>query len=298
MLTTGGSRAQSAAERFGIKQLFNDPESFFSFKDIDAYVVVVPVQFIKSVSMQALSTGKPVLMEKPPGVSAHDTAELLECANRNRTFGMVCMNRRFYSVLEHGLAALADCGPIRGITAEIPQPITAERQSRRLSAFVHDHFFIAASVHGVDLVRYVLGDPLHVHSLVNLNADKNNAGASFASILEYPSGVVATITDLWDTPEVWRAKIIAEMGWIEFEGLERGWFVNSGGEKTPIMRDRVDLEFRPGVYAQDLHFIEAVRRGKPPLLPACLLPDAHKTMDLMERILRNSLGSLSGVPLG
>src|SRR5262249_29372254 len=144
-------------------------------------------------------------------------------------------------------------------------------------------------------VRYVLGEPTKVHSLLSLNSERKNAAASFATILEYPSGVVATITDLWDTPEVWRLKIIAGMGWVEFEGLEQGWFVNAQGAKTPIRLDPVDAEFRTGVYAQDLHFIEAVRSGKKPFLPACLLPDAHKTMLLMEQILSNSLGSARSV---
>jgi predicted dehydrogenase len=66
-------------------------------------------------------------MEKPAGVSAAETAELERQARRNNTFGMVCMNRRFYSLIEHGLACLADCGPLRGAMLEVPHAITAEQ---------------------------------------------------------------------------------------------------------------------------------------------------------------------------
>jgi predicted dehydrogenase len=177
------------------------------------------------------------------------------------------------------------------MTVEIPQAITADRQSRRLSDFDYENYFVRNSIHGVDLVRYILGEPTNVHSLVRPNSERNNAGASFATILEYPKGVVATITDLWDTPEVWRMKIVAESGWVEFEPLEQGWFVNVNGERTRIIADAVDSEFRPGVYTQDLHFVDAVRAEKTPLLPACLLPDAHKTMVLMEKIMANTLGA-------
>jgi predicted dehydrogenase len=223
-------------------------------------------------------------MEKPPGVSAAETAELVHQARQNGTFGMVCMNRRFYSVLEHGLARLADCGPLRGAMLEVPHAITAERQSQRLSEWDYDHFLVRNSIHGIDLLRYILGDPTRVHSLIWPNKKFKNAAASFSSLLEYERGVVASITDLWDTPQVWRLKVVAETGWIEFEPLEQGWFVNDKGQKTLLKIDPIDTEFRMGVYAQDLRFIEAVRQGQKPACPACLLPDALKSMTLAEQI--------------
>jgi predicted dehydrogenase len=297
LLTTGGPRAQKAAAEFGIGRVLQNADEFFALPGIDAYVVVVPPEFIKGLSLKALRTGKPVLLEKPPGVGVADAEELVACAAQHGTFGMVCMNRRFYSVLEHGLAHLAECGPIRGMIVETPQQVTLDRQSGRVSAFDHEHYFARMSIHGVDLVRYVLGDPARVHSLARPNAEFLHAGASYAAILEYPRGVVATVTDLWDTPHVWRVKIVAEQGWLELEPLEHGLMataareVHGGCHKAEVRVDPVDVEFRAGVYAQDLAFVEAVRAGKPPSLPACLLPDAVGTMKLMERIQAGTLNS-------
>lgn len=289
LYSTGAPRAQETAARFHIPFLSSDLNTFLA-QDVDAYVVVASAQFLYSVGMSCLATGRPVLLEKPPGANAGETRSLAEQAERFKTFGMVCMNRRFYSALEHGLAVLSYWGPIRGLMMEIPQQITQDRHARRLSDWDYEHYFVRNSIHGVDLVRYILGDPLRVHSLAHENTEIRNAGASFASILEYERGLVATIVDLWDTPQVWRLKVIAEGGWIEFEPLERGWHVKNGREKQVIMPDPIDQEFRPGVYAQDAHFVRAVRQGRKPALPACLLPDACKTMELMEQIRGNSLG--------
>jgi predicted dehydrogenase len=290
LLTTGGPRGQAAAKEFGISRVFQDSSSFFDLRDLDAYVIVVPPEFMKDLSLRALRTGKPVLLEKPPGVTAADAAELVACADEHKTFGMVCMNRRFYSVLEHGLADLAWRGPIRSVTVETPQQVTRDRQSGRVSAFDHQHYFMRMSIHGIDLARYVLGEPIGVHSLAWPNQEFHNASASFATVLEFPGHAVATLTDSWDTPNVWRLKVVAEEAWLELEPLERGFLsrINTG-YKTPIRPDPVDLEFRPGVYAQDLHFVEAVRARTPPTLPACLLVDAHRTMLLMEQILHGTL---------
>jgi len=299
LLTTGGPRGQAAAREFGFKRTFTDADAFFAQSDLDAFVVVVPPEFLKGLALRGLATGKPVLLEKPPGVTAADAAELTLCAQAHGTFGMVCMNRRFFSVLEHGLAHLASCGPIRAMTVEIPQQVTRDRQSGRVSAFDHEHYFMRMSIHGVDLVRYVLGEPLSVHAVAHPNREGHNASATFATVLEFPGNAVATITDAWDTPHVWRIKITAEQGWVELEPLEHGFIatarpeLHGGVQKTALRPDPVDVEFREGVYAQDLAFVEAVRAKTPPTLPACTLEDAHQTMLLMERILHPSNSSHS-----
>jgi len=299
LLTTGGPRGAVVAREFGFERTFTDPGDFFAQTDLDAFVVVVPPESLHGLALRALATARPVLLEKPPGVTAADAGELVACAKAHGTFGMVCMNRRFFSVLEHGLAHLASCGPIRAMTVEIPQQVTRDRQSGRVSAFDHEHYFMRMSIHGVDLVRYVLGEPTAVHAVAHPNADLQHAGATFATVLEFPGNVVATITDAWDTPHVWRAKIVAEQGWVELEPLEHGWIatarpeLHGGVQKTTIRPDPVDVEFRQGVYAQDLTFVEAVRAGKPPTLPACTLEDAQRTMLLMEQILYASKSSHS-----
>jgi len=296
LLTTGGPRVYEVAPKYGITRIFTDIDDFVAQEDVDCFVVVVPTRYTRSVALTCLRVGKPVLMEKPAGVSSAETAELVRQAEESNTFGMVCMNRRFYSVIEHGLAQLASCGPLRGAMLEMPLAISAERQSGRLTEWDYDHFLVRNSIHGIDLLRYILGDPVKVHSLAWPNEEFKNAAASFASLWEYDRGMVATITDLWDTPPVWRLKVVAEQGWIEFEPLEQGWFAHKEGKKLQIRSDPIDRQYRMGVYAQDLHFVQAVRQGKRPSLPACLLPDAYRTMLLVEQILDSSLsrGILSG----
>ena len=224
-------------------------------------------------------------------MSSDDTRSLIQVADDAGTWGMVGLNRRFNSVVEHGLASLAELGPLHGAIAEIPHQITADRVAQRLSQFDYDHFYVRNSIHTIDLVRYVLGDPLAVHSRTWPNEELGNRSASFAAILEYGEGAMVTVLDLWDTPSQERLKVVAEKGWVEWE-LPSGW-VAKKRLKTPIPVDRVDEDFRPGLWAQDLHFVEAVRSGRPPALPAATLPDALGTMVLMEQILADSLATRS-----
>jgi myo-inositol 2-dehydrogenase/D-chiro-inositol 1-dehydrogenase len=287
LLTTGGPRAAE----LGIERRFTDPDEFTAQPDLDCFVVVVPPRAVVDVASRCLATGRPVLLEKPPGVTSDETRQLIRAADAAGTWGMVALNRRFTSVVEHGLAALAELGAIRGATLEIPQRFTEDRQSGRLSPFDYEHFYVRNSIHGVDLLRYVMGEARSVHSLAWTNTEFSHRAASYAAILDYGRGVIATQLDLWDSygPES-RLKVVAEQGWVEWEPPRTGWLVDRKG-RYPIPLDPVDERFRPGLWAQDLHFVEAVRAGRRPTAPAATLEDALGTMLLMEQILGSSLGA-------
>jgi predicted dehydrogenase len=289
LLTTGGPAAAKIAPKFGVERLFTDIDDFVAQQDLDCFVVVVPPRWMVEVASRCLAAGRPVLLEKPPGVASADTEALIRTADEAGTWGMVGLNRRFYSIVEHGLAALAGLGPVRGAVLEVPQRITQERQSARLTQFDYDHFYVRNSIHDVDLLRYVLGDPGRIHSRAWPNTEFANRAASYAAILEYGNGVVATILDLWDTPDEARLKVTAEGGSIQWERMRRGW-VEVEGERRPIPLDPVDERFRAGIWAQDLLFVEAVRADREPTLPAATLKDALGTMILIEQILGDTLG--------
>ncbi len=287
LLTRGGPSGPETAAAFGIPQVLTDLDEFAAL-DVDAWLVVVSAAAVLDVSARLLSTGRPVLLEKPPGISVADTESLILTADAAGTWGMVGLNRRFYSIVEHGLAALGDLGAIRGAIVEIPQRITSDRQSGRLSRWDYDNFYVRNSIHGVDLIRYVLGDPARVHSRTWPNWEFDNRGASFSALLEYPHGVVGSVVDLWDTPDQTRLRVIAEAGSVEWEPPRKAWVEGKKG-RYAIPVDPVDEEFRTGIWAQDLHFVDAVRSGRPPGLPAATLEDALGTMRLIEAILADSL---------
>ena len=137
---------------------------------------------------------------------------------------------------------------------------------------------------------YGLGDVSGIHSVARPNQDTGNAAASFAAVLEHDSGAVSTVLALWDTPSVFRLRLVAESGTLELAPLEQGIFTDSRGRRFPVVADRIDVDFRTGLFEQDRTFIHAVRSGTPPGLPACLLPDALASNRLIKGILANTAG--------
>ena len=290
ILTTGGPNVDRIAPLYNIAEKFTDIEEFLSSADVHCYVVVASAHMVKDLAGRCLETGRPVLMEKPAGLSAEDTEWLVQRAEDHKTFGMVGMNRRFYSVLDHGLAALADCGPLRGASLDVPEAITRARQLANRTELEYERWMYRNSIHGLDLLRYVLGDVSGIHSVARPNQDTGNAAASFAAVLEHDSGAVSTVLALWDTPSVFRLRLVAESGTLELAPLEQGIFTDSRGRRFPVVADRIDVDFRTGLFEQDRTFIHAVRSGTPPGLPACLLPDALASNRLIKGILANTAG--------
>ncbi|MEO2012816.1 MAG: Gfo/Idh/MocA family oxidoreductase [Fuerstiella sp.] len=289
--STGSEQSRQLATEFGIESVYSDLEHFLKDETCDAYFVVVPVLQMHEVAMQVLSQGKPVFLEKPAGVSSFQTQQLIDQAEKFGTYAMVGYNRRFYSVVEHALAALAGCGPIRGGILEVPEMISSWRSSGNYDSAVYDNWMFVQSSHAIDLFRFLLGNVKSVKTINVPKADCQNAAASFNSLVEFESGVSGHMMALWDVHPRWRMRIVAERGSIEFDGLETAYFCNSQNERIAVPIDQIDTEFRCGLFVQDMKFIEAVQSQTRPTVPACLLEDAFETNTLIERLFIDSVSA-------
>ena len=227
--------------------------------------------------------GKPILLEKPPGFSSKETWELHEISKKNNTYGMVALNRRYYSDFQHGLALLADYGPIRGAVLEVPESITKAKQQQELRELEYENYFIRNSIHAFDFLRHVMGEVKKIKSMGSLNSENENRGLSAGAVLEHEGNKFSIISTLWDVkPSFWRIKIIGESGYIEFSEKNRTVLVDQKQRPFYISEDPIDSNFRKGNYMQNLDFIRSVSANKLPPFPACLLEDAYFTMKFME----------------
>lgn len=288
LCSTGSERSRAIAEKYKFKALYTSLNDYLEDSVVDGHIVVVPITELKQVTMACLATGKPVLMEKPAGISPQDTRDLIAQATKFDTYAMVGYNRRFYSSVEHGLAALAQYGPIRGGVLEVPEPITFARQLATLPEVIYDNFMYCQSTHAIDLFRHILGDIDQVKSISKPNYDIGNAAASFCTSIQFSSGAMGSILALWDTHSVseWKMRIIAEKGVFELDkNLKFARIYSANCRGIPVTRDSIDQTFRPGIFAQDLHFINAIRDHRKPCMPACLLEDALETNLLIEKII-------------
>src|SRR5215208_3435412 len=88
-------KARALADRFGIKNAFDDIEELLRYESLDAVVVCSPNHLHESHILAALSANLHVLVEKPLGMSATSVQRILRAVEKHDRVVMVGMNHRY-----------------------------------------------------------------------------------------------------------------------------------------------------------------------------------------------------------
>lgn len=172
-----GERARNYAGAFGFARAYTDLDAMLASEALDGLVAVTPVALTLALAARLLPRGIPLLLEKPPGRSAGETAQLLALAEAAGTPHMVSFNRRFNPALLRAAAWLHKAGrPPKTALARML------RIDRRETTFVTE-----TGIHLVDAVNGLLGTPVHVDA-----ASTGEPDARFTrAVVSYASGCAA-----------------------------------------------------------------------------------------------------------
>ena len=88
-------KARALADRFGVKDAFDDIEDLLRYEALDAVVICSPNHLHESHILAALSAGLHVLVEKPLAMSAASAQRIVRAAEKRGRVVMVGMNHRY-----------------------------------------------------------------------------------------------------------------------------------------------------------------------------------------------------------
>ena len=88
-------KARALADRFGVKDAFDDIEELLRYEALDAVVICSPNHLHESHILAALSANLHVLVEKPLAMSAASAQRIVEAAEKHGKVVMVGMNHRY-----------------------------------------------------------------------------------------------------------------------------------------------------------------------------------------------------------
>lgn len=264
-------RADRYATEFGFARTYTDIEAMLDREDIDALVAVTPQSRTAAIVADLLPQGIPLLLEKPPGQTSAETAELVAIADDTGTDHMISLNRRF-SPAVHRAGAWIDEGG-----REPQHVVSTMRRVDRLEA----GFLVETGIHLVDLQHAFLGRPAAVTSATWHTRPTNGEAAS--ARVEYASGARGTITIIPDAGSVEERHELVGPGWsleIDVGGCSFAAFVD-GELVTDWEHDEVPGYERNGALAETDAFLAAVR-GDRSFAPD--LRDGYGSMRLAEAI--------------
>jgi predicted dehydrogenase len=279
--SSGHPRIHALADRFKIERTYTDLERMYDEIKPDAVFVLVNVTRMVEVASACLKRKVPLLMEKPPGLSAAEARGLRDLAAEHDCMNMLGLNRRFYSVMRHAREAIMEVGPLVSVMIEAPERLW-EYQTGAHPPEVVKGLLFANGIHSIDLLRYFGGDVEKVHAFSGQwDEEQKN---SFGALMRFESGAMGQYIANWMSPGGWSVTLYGMNRRVVLKPLEHGVLIDRSGAETPLAVDEVDTLFKPGLYAQDRYFLDCVREGRRVSYPAADLADAVRTMLLIEAI--------------
>lgn len=288
LCSRGHPRIHALAERFRVERTFTDLGRMYEALALDAVFVLVNVTRMVEVASECLRRRIPVLLEKPPGLSASQARALRDLAAESGCLNMVGLNRRFYSVMRAAREAILEVGPLVSVLVEAPERL-GEIKALGHPPEVTGGLLYANGIHSIDLLRYFGGDVRDLHALAGQWSEEQKN--SFGALMRFESGAMGQYVANWTSPGGWSVTLYGMGRRVLLKPLERGVLIDASGSERELPVDEVDKLFKPGLYAQDRYFLDCVRERRAVSYPAADLADAAKTMELIEAIAEGSLPS-------
>ena len=245
----------------------------------DQAIVAVGIdQLAMATSALVFGGTRRVLVEKPAGI---DSAEIRALGRTVEDVGAevsVAYNRRYYSSVAAMRKMIEQDGGITSCVFEITE-YSDTIVALDIPSTVKESWFLANTSHVVDLVISVCGPPDSLSSQTVGTLPWHPAAAQFVGSGLTERGIPFSYRGDWEAPGRWGVEICTTRRRYVLRPMEELHKVDR--ESPTIERveidDRLDREFKPGVYLQTLAFLEDDRTL------ACTLSDHVRNCDKIGR---------------
>jgi UDP-N-acetyl-2-amino-2-deoxyglucuronate dehydrogenase len=161
-------RADAVARRFGIPEVANDWRAVLDRRDVDAVVIATPDDTHCEIACAAAAAGKAVLLQKPMGRSSEECLRILAATRRSGVFLQVSFMHRHFEEVQRTAELLAGgaAGPVLSARMRNATPGPDWNAWFFSRAKVGGGVVLQLGVHGMDLLRFLLGDVTTVSATV------------------------------------------------------------------------------------------------------------------------------------
>ena len=275
------AKANNLKKKYDIKHASSDYYAFIknNINNIDGIMVLVSVDQMYLVSKKLIPLGRPIFIEKPPALSHLKIKALSEISIKYKTPNMIGMNRRFYSIFEKGKKIIEKNGGLLSLVIEGHERY--DQIKDKVKPAILSKWLFANSCHTIDLIRYFGGE------IKDFKYTKQSkflkSGDHFSCSLKFSNGSTGTYISNWFSPGGWSVRLHAKDTKIEFNPLEKGFYINSKYKKTEISPNPMDIKFKPGFYKQIKAFLYLIN-SKKNIYPSQSLKDIESTFDIIDTI--------------
>lgn len=297
-------KAKEMAEKYNIPAVYFDMYEMLDKENLDCVYVLVEPDRLFRCAYDCLKHGVPVMMEKPAGTSSHQTNMLARLSEETGVVCAVAMNRRHIPVVQKVKKLMSEL-------TEITEVDGCFMKKTDLShAWEYHCAFDCDGIHALDLVRYLAGSEVDKCATLTGRFSGCAVDNAWAGIMHFENGVTGTIRSNYQAG--------ARIHTFEMHGPGASAFINIGmggseceavilttesttmysqasggvGGINRLVINGIEEAGSENFYAyygykqEDIDFIHAIATGTKPL---CLIADAAKSMELVEKIHASSI---------
>jgi len=225
-------------------------------------VIATPVDSLAENTKALIKAGISfILVEKPAGLNPIEVGDINELASVAKTNVYVAYNRRFYSSVIEAKRRIELDGGVTSLRLEFSE--WSYRISKgNISDTVKANWLFANSTHVLDMGFYLAGFPEYLNSAVSGGLDWHMDGAQYVGHGQLKGGALFSYHADWQAAPRWMIEVMTKKGTYMFNPLEKLSFRSTKSfdiEQIKI-NDKLDLEFKPGLYEQTRLFLKGQNR--------------------------------------
>jgi predicted dehydrogenase len=270
--------------------------------DVDAVVVAVPVRLHHSIAMEALGSGKHILVEKP---LAADVKEATEIAEVSGALGLAAM-------VGHTFLYNPAVNAVRDVIAsgELGQVYYINATRVNLGLLQPDINVIwDLAPHDISILLHILGsDPHEVSAQGEMFVQKIRGIHEVAYMtLRFPTGILANLRLSWlDPVKIRQITVVGSKKMLVYDDLADNKVIlfDKGVEVQPYSdtieefqasyrhgdERIVPLEWQEPLKLECEAFVDSIRTGRPPVSNAWMGVKVIRVLEMAQRSLFNSGG--------
>ncbi len=261
----GLESAESFRKSTGVKPFTGGLEANFNkLSSVPTHAIVAVGDYdIYNVATFLLSNGiKRILLEKPGGTSKDQIWKVASLAKTQQSEVFVAYNRRFYASVEKALEIIDRDGGVRSFSFEFTEWIHLfENRENRGNI---EQILYGNSGHVIDLAFFLGGFPTEMSSYISEKLSWNGHNRSFSGAGVTDKGALFSYQANWDAPGRWGVEIMTENYRLIFRPIEELHIQKKRSIQIDKVEldNRLDLDFKPGLYKEVESFINGDSNGK------------------------------------
>jgi predicted dehydrogenase len=190
------ARAKDYAQRHNVPRWYADADELIADQEVDAVYVATPTSSHKEHVLRAARAGKPVLVEKPMGMSAAECEVMINACGEAKVPLRVAYYRRKLARFEK-MRMLIQSGAIgepRAVAArQLMKPGTGPAQPWKVDPSVNGGgLFVDMQTHVLDWLHYVFGRVREIGGVATNGAHGYCAEDTVSYSLLFEKGVIAS----------------------------------------------------------------------------------------------------------